>query len=479
MKLRTRIAATYIMLTVLGIALVSVISTWQIRRYLEDRESATLSVQANLLAQQFSDGVLRLDSTGHGDSVLAAFANALGVRMTILSADGRALYDSDIPRDSLRYVKHQRWRPEIVTATERHVGTDRRSSAAVDPDFLYAAARVHVPSNAALDSGFVRLALSAGEARAVVTRVQTIVWIVGLLTILLAAVASMHMARKITDPILAIGKTAESITGGDLKIRVPATRDDEIGTLATSINRLAETLSTDIERLKKLERVRSEFLANVSHELRTPIFSIQGFLETLIDGAVDDPAVNRDFLAKAHAHAERLNELLSDLIEISRIESGEMKMSHRYFALGEFLTHVVEDVAPLADRKGISITLENLPASGGNVFGDKERIKQVMDNLIGNAIKYTGSGGSITVSVDYESPRAKITVADTGCGIPEEHLGRIFERFYRVDKDRARDVGGTGLGLAIVKHIVEAHGSTINVRSVVGKGSEFSFTLKR
>jgi two-component system phosphate regulon sensor histidine kinase PhoR len=242
---------------------------------------------------------------------------------------------------------------------------------------------------------------------------------------------------------------------------------------------MAGKLGDDIGRLKKLERIRSEFLGNVSHELRTPIFSLQGFLETLLDGAIDDPAVNREFLEKAHRHAQRLNLLLNDLIEISRIESGEMQMSFRYFAIREFLERMLEEMRPQADQKGVALTLVPGAPAGEQVFGDRDRLKQVIVNLIDNAIKYTNPGGTIALSAEADGDRCTVRVSDTGIGIPEEHHSRIFERFYRVDRDRSRDVGGTGLGLAIVKHIIEAHGGAIAVASTPGKGSVFSFTLKR
>jgi two-component system phosphate regulon sensor histidine kinase PhoR len=257
------------------------------------------------------------------------------------------------------------------------------------------------------------------------------------------------------------------------------TSGDEIGDLARAINEMAGKLGDDIVRLKKLERVRSEFLGNVSHELRTPLFSLQGFLETLLDGAIDDPSVNREFLEKAHRHAQRLNLLLNDLIEISRIESGEMQMSVRSFPIQDFLEHMVEEMRPQAEQKSLTLRLADGIPSDEQAFGDRDRLKQVMVNLIDNAIKYTDAGGSVTLSAECGGDRCAICVADTGIGIPEEHHSRIFERFYRVDKDRSREVGGTGLGLAIVKHIVEAHGGRIAVASRPGKGSEFRFTLKR
>jgi two-component system phosphate regulon sensor histidine kinase PhoR len=254
--------------------------------------------------------------------------------------------------------------------------------------------------------------------------------------------------------------------------------DDEVGRVAQAVNEMVDKLKADIVQLKKLERVRTEFLGNVSHELRTPIFSLQGFLETLLEGAIDDPNVSRNFLKKAYNHSQRLNTLLGDLITISQIESGEMKMSFRYFNLREFLSTLVEEFHPTAEHSNVKLHLvEGLP-SDVEVLGDKERLRVVLENLLDNAIKYNNPGGEATVSFERQSGNVLVKVADTGVGIAPEHQPRVFERFYRVDKTRSREVGGTGLGLAIVKHIIEAHGSSVQIESVVGKGSVFSFALK-
>lgn len=234
---------------------------------------------------------------------------------------------------------------------------------------------------------------------------------------------------------------------------------------------------TDIINLKKLEQVRTEFLGNVSHELRTPIFTIQGFLETLLDGALYDKKVNKTFLQKAVQHTHNLNNLLNDLIDISMIESGQMRMSFRYFDANDFISSIVHELKTHAQIKNIElafIPVEENP----RLFGDKEKIKQVLVNLIMNAIKYTESG-SVEIGIVNEGKRTKVYISDTGIGIAASDIERIFERFYRVDKDRSREQGGTGLGLAICKHIIEAHGSKIEVKSELGKGSTFSFELKK
>jgi len=479
MKLHTKIALTYVGLTVIAIALVSLFSSWQVNNFLDRRTANSLNAHVEMLAGLFGRGLLVVDSAGTQDAALRDLARTLDIRVTVIRKDGTVIFDSTLPRDSLGRLENHVNRPEVLRARGGGIGTDKRKSVSVNEEFLYAAKMLPGSLPAGLDSGYVRGALNVTEIRTLDAQVQTIVWVIGLLTLAAITLVSYGVSRRITSPILNIASTAKAIKEGDVHQRVQVASKDEIGDLGKAINDMAEKLGNDILRLKKLESIRSEFLANVSHELRTPIFSIQGFLETLLDGAVDDPTVNRDFLDKAHRHAGRLNALLNDLIEISRIESGEMKMSFRYFSIGEFLRGVIEEMRGQAEKKNLSLSLSPGIPADEKVYGDRDRLKQVMVNLIDNAIKYTEPGGSVVCAVRRDGDRSVVQVQDTGCGIPSEHLPRIFERFYRVDRDRSRDVGGTGLGLAIVKHIVEAHGGTITVESSVGKGSTFAFTLKR
>ncbi len=247
--------------------------------------------------------------------------------------------------------------------------------------------------------------------------------------------------------------------------------------LENEIKEMFEKAKSDIEHLERLQRMRSQFLANVSHELRTPIFSIQGYLETLLNGAMDDPKVNKHFLQKADQHTVNLSNLLNDLIDISMIESGEMRMSFRYFDINLFIKNILAEFSLLAEEKNIKLIF-NPPIETLQVFGDKEKLKQVFVNLLQNSIKYTDEG-NVEIILEEEKKLVNIAIKDTGIGIPEEDLSRVFERFYRVDKARSRAVGGTGLGLAIVKHIIEAHNSKIIVQSKLGEGSTFSFKLKK
>lgn len=247
--------------------------------------------------------------------------------------------------------------------------------------------------------------------------------------------------------------------------------------LESEIKEMFEKAKSDIEYLERLQKMRSQFLANVSHELRTPIFAIQGYLETLLNGALDDPEVNKHFLQKAENHTVNLSNLLNDLIDISMIESGEMRMSYRYFDINSFIRNIILEFTSLAEEKGLKLVFSN-GKEDLLVFGDKEKLKQVFVNLVQNAIKYTDTGIIEVITVE-DKKFVNVIVKDTGIGIPQEDLKRIFERFYRVDKARSRSVGGTGLGLAIAKHIVEAHNSVIEVSSVLNEGTQFSFRLKK
>jgi len=232
----------------------------------------------------------------------------------------------------------------------------------------------------------------------------------------------------------------------------------------------------DVTELRRLERVRSEFVANVSHELRTPLTCIKGYLETLLDGALDDRAHARRFLEVAGTHAERLDRLIDDLLELSNIESGRVTMVPKRLELGD----VVVGVAAMFERRTAQNqqTLECSVRPGLVVHADRDRLVQILVNLVDNAVKFTPEGGRIDIeAVPGPGGRVAVRIRDTGIGIPSIDLPRITERFYRVDKDRSREVGGTGLGLAIVKHLIQAHGGELHIESVLGQGTTVSFTL--
>ena len=232
----------------------------------------------------------------------------------------------------------------------------------------------------------------------------------------------------------------------------------------------------DITELRRLERVRRDFVANVSHEFKTPLTAIQGFAETLLGGALDDKANRKRFVEIIREHARRLARLTDDLLKLSRIEAGRLDLESRPVSVAGLVNACVETARLKAESRGLTIAVE-LPEGLPPVRGDAVQLDEVLQNLIDNALQYTPSGGRIDVTAYSNGHEVIFTVADTGIGIPESDLERIFERFYRVDAARSREAGGTGLGLSIARHIVDAHGGRIWVESAVGLGSRFRFSI--
>jgi two-component system phosphate regulon sensor histidine kinase PhoR len=234
----------------------------------------------------------------------------------------------------------------------------------------------------------------------------------------------------------------------------------------------------EIEILRKNEDFRKEFLLNLSHELKTPIFAIQGYVDTLLNGALDNPEVNIKFLDNASKNIDRLVNLVDDLDEITKLESGEQLLYKQNFIVQDIIKEVFESLSIKADEKKIKCFIKKGCELPLTVFADKEKIRQVLINLIDNAIKYGKYNGTIEGSAyKIDGKKILVEISDDGHGITEEHLPRIFERFYRTDLARTRKVGGSGLGLSIAKHIVEAHDETIHARSKTGVGTTFGFTL--
>ncbi len=287
--------------------------------------------------------------------------------------------------------------------------------------------------------------------------------------------------RYIYDKIKLIYKSIHNLKlAKDEKRGFIAThKGDIISSVNNEVITWAQDRKQEIEELKKLETYRREFLANVSHELKTPLFNLQGFTLTLLDGGLNDPSINKDYLEKTQKNIERMITIVEDLEIISRLESGEAKPNVSRFELVSLTREVFEFLEPKATYRNISLIFGNEHYHDFLVLADKEKIREVLINLIENSIKYGRDNGRTKVSFYSMDENVLVEVSDNGIGIEEEHISRLFERFYRVDKHRSRIQGGSGLGLAIVKHIIEAHNQTVNVRSAPGIGSTFAFTLKR
>ena len=240
----------------------------------------------------------------------------------------------------------------------------------------------------------------------------------------------------------------------------------------------ADAKEEELLQMKKDENYRREFIGNVSHELKTPIFNIQGYVQTLIDGGLNDEEINLKYLKRANKSVDRMINIVEDLEVISRLETEQSELDISAFNIIDLVKEVFDQLEMRANEMSIKLEVNN-ESSSNFVMGDRDKIQQVFTNLISNSIKYGKKGGKTRVRFFDMEKNILIEVADNGIGIDEDKLGRLFERFYRVDKNRSREIGGTGLGLAIVKHILEGHNQQINVRSTKGVGSTFSFILEK
>lgn len=270
------------------------------------------------------------------------------------------------------------------------------------------------------------------------------------------------------------------IKDSELALRGRASSVNPLKRIDREISSFAKSKEKEIEELKERENFRREFIADVSHELKTPIFAAQGFVHTLLDGAINDKEVRKKFLKKAAKSLDALDLLVQDILTISQIESGEIKMHFENFDMRGICNEILDQLDGKAERKGVELKMSKKYKEPIIVRGDYRRIYQVMLNLISNAIKYTKNGGQAKISFEeLGEDKIQIAVRDNGRGIPESDISRIFERFYRVDKSRSREKGGTGLGLSIVKHILESHDSEIFVDSEYKVGSTFYFYLNK
>ena len=258
----------------------------------------------------------------------------------------------------------------------------------------------------------------------------------------------------------------------------PITTD--MATLTKEVKKFATDKKLEIETLKVREEYRREFLGNISHELKTPLFTVQGYISTLIDGAANDKVLRKKYLERAEKGVERLIYIVKDLDLITKLETGDLNLEYTIFDIVEVIKNVFELLEMGAANKRITLTFDSKYSNPIFVKADKDKIQQVVTNLIMNSIRYGRNGGTTEVSIEsFVNKKVIIRITDNGEGVQKQHIPRLFERFYRIDKSGARSEGGSGLGLAIVKHIIEAHREKIYVESQFGMGSEFSFTLEK
>ncbi|MCZ8518332.1 MULTISPECIES: two-component system histidine kinase PnpS [Paenibacillus] len=522
----------------------------------------------------------------------AMLKESADARLTFIRSDGKVMGDSD--HDPAVMENHLE-REEIKEASaSKGSGSSIRYSSTVGRNMLYVAVPVLEGGNIA---GFLRLAMSLEDVEGSIRKVWFVLSIMLLAVFAIAGLISYRVAYSVTRPIELITSVARQITDMNYKYRVQVNKRDEIGQLGHAINRMADSLELqmnrisedenrlksvlesmtsgvimidrdgkiallnrsaeeilgfsakellgksfnqakqqyeftqliqecidvrdhirdevifyypkerileinlnpiaeaggewegllivlhDITAVRRLERMRSEFVANVSHELKTPIAAVKGFAETLLAGALNDKETARSFLQIIFDESERLNRLIGDILELSKIESKRIPLQFSPVHLKTFVEDCVHVMNTEAKKKGIELELQ--ADSDFYMEADEDRLRQILINLLSNGISYTPEGGKVRMKIEQlvcgkevtESDKVRFTIADTGIGIPKKDLPRIFERFYRVDKARSRSSGGTGLGLSIVKHLVELHKGTIRVESEVGVGTKFIFEM--
>ena len=401
------------------------------------------------------------------------YSDASGLRVTLIAADGTVIGESSIPITELQQMDNHIERPEVLAAQDFGEGSSTRYSNTLKIEFIYFAKKV---DQNYYGFKFIRLAQTLKSVKDLAGTYREFYYLIIAFIVLVIIVAWFLLKNWLTDPIRELTQAADDISKGDLSRRINInTGGIEIDELAANMNQMAMKLDEDFRRIKRMEKVRSEFLGNVTHELKTPISSISGYIETLLEGAIKDENVNLGFLERSLENVQRLEDLVTDLVEISRIETGELRMNFEYFNIHDLLNDLFKDAHQRNSNKTLKIQLE-VPDKKLFIYGDKSRLDQVIANLLSNAMRYTDQG-QIRIKVMRRDNELIFSIRDTGIGVSRKALSRIFERFYRTDKARDRRKGGTGLGLAISKHIIEAHGSHIYVDSLKGKGSTFSFGI--
>jgi len=432
----------------------------------------------NLTGQLAKNGrlialAMPVEVDGPAAARMRAMAHDAGGRLTVIGRDGRVIIDSDAEPSKM---ENHAGRAEFIEALAGRQGSSRRHSATTGVDYLYVA----IP----ITNGALRLAMPLSEIQDQVNSIRGRMLAATAAAFIPAILIAAFFARRISKRVGAIIAFAGELAKGNYRARLDTANRGELGVLSSQLKEAGENLQRAVEQLdrehselEKLERVRKDFVINVSHELRTPLASIQGYAETLMDGALEDQVNNMRFLGIIRQNAERLASLTADLLTLSRVEMRRQELNFAPYKSSELLTEVVDTVYPIAQKKQILLVKQFSP-DVDSVYCDSEAVHQILINLLDNAMKYTPDGGVITVGTrPCGHSTVEIFVKDTGVGIPVEDVPRLFERFYRVDKARSRELGGTGLGLAIVKHLVLAQNGEVRVESTISEGSTFSFTL--
>ncbi len=585
-RLLWHIFPTYLVITVLAVVAVSWYGSVELRAFLYRQAEGDLRARAALLEERLG-GAIGRGETDVLQRLAVELGDAIGSRVTVIMPDGLVVADTD---EDPAVMENHADRPEIIEAFRSGEGSAVRFSHTLGMNRMYVAVPV-MRGDAPL--GVVRVSLPTTAIDRELEHVRERILLAALVMVLLAALVSFVVSRRITRPLVEMRRGALRFSKGGFGYRLAIPDSLELASLAETLNKMAEDLNeqigairkqrarqdavfysmqegviavdvdehvlsvnraatellgidpaaapgrsiqeavrntdihafarrallssapieeeiellgdgrrilqahgaslrdregrefgavivlNDVTRMRELESVRTDFVANVSHELRTPVTLIQGFVETLLDGAIEDPGESRRFLRIVQRHSERLNSIIEDLLYLSRIEqdAGEARVALDLGSVDRVVRRAIEICQPRAHEK--DITINSVTSGEPNARINAQLLEHAVVNLLDNAVKYSERGSTVEVESKRTADGVAIRILDHGIGIAPEHLPRLFERFYRVDKSRSRELGGTGLGLAIAKHIVQAHGGSIHVESAPGRGSIFTIRLPR
>ena len=450
---------TFIFFVGLAVIAVTAYVLFVLRSEINSALNHTLIEQADRIVFQVDRASTAIDR----QQVVSNIARYADLRITVAFQDS-VLWDAEGPRFATGQLLSIDPQMETTFVNENEIVVHPNSTG--EPVFYVT---THLP-----ETGFViRVGQRTPPLLNLVNRMKTTLVVGMIMALFLALLGSWIAAQKVVSPLQRIRNTARSISEGDFEHKIQVeSRATEFIDLAESLNRMSDGFREKIDELQRMARVQSEFIGNVSHEVRNPIFAISGYLEALGSPNLGD-AMRKRYAEKGLLNLQRLSNLFNDLIEIARLEYREDLIKTRVFDLAELVDEVAEMLRPKADEKGLTLVVTNPPVK---VRADRNRIRQVFVNLIDNAIAYSDEG-TIRCRFRRRLNKIRVEVVDTGRGIGEEHLERIFERFYRVDPDRSRRSGGTGLGLSIVKQILQAHHEAIHIESILGRGTRFWFEL--
>lgn len=389
-------------------------------------------------------------------------------RITVIDIDGNVLGDTN--KDNLEEMENHLEREEVQIALENPIGYSLRNSDTLNEELLYVA-KVSSEGNYIL-----RMALPFRGLIQELISVFLTLFLAIFIVMIFAMFAVNQYMKQISTPLADISLRMKAVNKDNLEVDFPEYRFEEMNIIADTTKRLTKDIQGYIRKVKKEKRIRQEFFSNASHELKTPITSVKGYAELLDKGFVKDKKTERDFIKRILSETENMNELINDILMISRLESDEVKVTYSMIRLNTLIEEIFDTLKPLAERKKVTLHKECMPVV---LEANMKQIRELLLNVIENAVKYHRENGNVWVTVTADNDHIIIVVKDDGMGISKKDQKRIFERFYRIEEGRYKQVGGTGLGLSIVKHVVEFYKGSIVLESEPGQGCTFTITIPK